>query len=228
MRTFPTRAPRSLDDTRPLRIGLVAPPVVPLPPPTYAGTERIVSSLALGLHTRGHEVTVFHVLHRDELELPFEGMTRFDGLEEARHLVTQPHMIRPTYQRVLRAFLDELRLGCEAIRADYVLLDTSRPLGPVLGTYLAQRLRVRERLPQVDLDAGAAFVTLDACLTQPARHRPEAAQLHGRALALAIAERGRVARLLVGGGGAGGQRRAGQEDECGDGSYGFHGTSGRG
>ena len=59
MRTFPTRAPRSLDDTRPLRIGLVAPPVVPLPPPTYAGTERIVSSLALGLHARGHEVTVF-------------------------------------------------------------------------------------------------------------------------------------------------------------------------
>ena len=42
MRTFPTRAPRSLDDTRPLRIGLVAPPVVPLPPPTYAGTERVV------------------------------------------------------------------------------------------------------------------------------------------------------------------------------------------
>ncbi|HET8786808.1 MAG TPA: glycosyltransferase family 4 protein [Candidatus Limnocylindrales bacterium] len=42
-----------------MRIGLVAPPVVPLPPPTYAGTERIVSSLALGLHARGHEVTAF-------------------------------------------------------------------------------------------------------------------------------------------------------------------------
>jgi glycosyltransferase involved in cell wall biosynthesis len=58
VRTFP-RAPRSAGDTRPMRIGLIAPPVVSLPPPTYAGTERIVTSLALGLHARGHEVTVF-------------------------------------------------------------------------------------------------------------------------------------------------------------------------
>jgi glycosyltransferase involved in cell wall biosynthesis len=69
VRTFPTRAPRSLDDTRPLRIGLVAPPVVPLPPPTYAGTERVVTSLALGLHARGHEVTVFTT---GDSELPCE------------------------------------------------------------------------------------------------------------------------------------------------------------
>ena len=42
-----------------MRIGIVAPPVVPLPPTTYAGTERIVASLAAGLHERGHRVTVF-------------------------------------------------------------------------------------------------------------------------------------------------------------------------
>ena len=58
MRMFP-RAPRTEGDTRPMRIGLLAPPVVSLPPPTYAGTERIVTSLALGLHARGHQVTVF-------------------------------------------------------------------------------------------------------------------------------------------------------------------------
>ena len=58
MRTFP-RAPRTAGDTQPMRIGLIAPPVVSLPPPTYAGTERIVTTLALGLHARGHEVTAF-------------------------------------------------------------------------------------------------------------------------------------------------------------------------
>jgi glycosyltransferase involved in cell wall biosynthesis len=42
-----------------LRIGLIAPPLVPLPPPGYAGTERIVSTLALALQERGHAVTVF-------------------------------------------------------------------------------------------------------------------------------------------------------------------------
>ena len=42
-----------------LRIGIVAPPLVRIPPKGYAGTERIVAALALGLHERGHEVTVF-------------------------------------------------------------------------------------------------------------------------------------------------------------------------
>ncbi len=42
-----------------LRIGLVAPPLVRIPPKGYAGTERIVAALALSLHERGHEVTVF-------------------------------------------------------------------------------------------------------------------------------------------------------------------------
>src|SRR3954470_13853394 len=44
---------------RPLRIGLVAPAVVKIPPERYAGTERIVSVLASGLMARGHHVTLF-------------------------------------------------------------------------------------------------------------------------------------------------------------------------
>lgn len=43
----------------PLRIALVAPPMIPVPPPAYAGTERIVGALADTLLDRGHEVTLF-------------------------------------------------------------------------------------------------------------------------------------------------------------------------
>jgi glycosyltransferase involved in cell wall biosynthesis len=42
-----------------LRIAFVAPPFLPVPPPRYGGTERIVGVLANGLHQRGHHVTVF-------------------------------------------------------------------------------------------------------------------------------------------------------------------------
>lgn len=42
-----------------LRIGLVAPPVVKIPPERYAGTERIVGVLADALVRRGHHVTLF-------------------------------------------------------------------------------------------------------------------------------------------------------------------------
>jgi glycosyltransferase involved in cell wall biosynthesis len=43
----------------PLRIALLAPPMEPVPPPAYAGTERVVATLAEELTARGHEVTLF-------------------------------------------------------------------------------------------------------------------------------------------------------------------------
>ena len=42
-----------------LRIGVVSPPMLPIPPARYAGTERIVAALVSGLHRRGHRVTLF-------------------------------------------------------------------------------------------------------------------------------------------------------------------------
>jgi glycosyltransferase involved in cell wall biosynthesis len=42
-----------------LRIALVAPPMLPVPPPTYAGTERVVAALGDELVARGHKVTLF-------------------------------------------------------------------------------------------------------------------------------------------------------------------------
>ena len=39
-----------------MRIGLIAPPWVPVPPPAYGGTEEVVDLLARGLVAAGHEV----------------------------------------------------------------------------------------------------------------------------------------------------------------------------
>ncbi|MDA8313373.1 MAG: glycosyltransferase family 4 protein [Actinomycetota bacterium] len=44
---------------RALRVALVAPPFIPVPPPGYGGIERVVAVLADGLVARGHDVTVF-------------------------------------------------------------------------------------------------------------------------------------------------------------------------
>ena len=41
-----------------LRIGLLAPPWVPVPPPSYGGIEQVVATLADGLLERGHEVVL--------------------------------------------------------------------------------------------------------------------------------------------------------------------------
>lgn len=42
-----------------LRIGIIAPPWAPVPPPAYGGTESVVDRLARGLDALGHDVVLF-------------------------------------------------------------------------------------------------------------------------------------------------------------------------
>lgn len=42
-----------------MRVGLIAPPWLPVPPPKYGGTEAVVDRLARGLASRGHDVVLF-------------------------------------------------------------------------------------------------------------------------------------------------------------------------
>ena len=44
-----------------MRIGLIAPPWIPVPPPAYGGLEAVVDNLARALAARGHEVRLFTV-----------------------------------------------------------------------------------------------------------------------------------------------------------------------
>jgi uncharacterized protein (DUF58 family) len=95
------------------------------------------------LRFQGHEVIVFHVLHPDEVDFPFDGMVKFDGMEEKQEFLTRPQLIRPAYLRALKKYLDELQVGCERNRCDYVLMNTGRPLAESLTGYLARRLKMR-------------------------------------------------------------------------------------
>jgi glycosyltransferase involved in cell wall biosynthesis len=52
-------ATESTRTTNPLRIAVLSPPMLPIPPATYAGTERVVAALVGELHARGHQVTLF-------------------------------------------------------------------------------------------------------------------------------------------------------------------------
>ena len=43
----------------PMKIGIIAPPWVTVPPTLYGGTELVIDHLARGLDVRGHDVTLF-------------------------------------------------------------------------------------------------------------------------------------------------------------------------
>ncbi|MAG54823.1 MAG: DUF58 domain-containing protein [Planctomycetes bacterium] len=99
-----------------------------------------------GLHRmahRGHDVVVFHVLDKDELEFPFERMTRFEGLEIDERILADPRALREAYMNELSEFQTRMKSACLSGRMDYQVLDTSRPLDLALSTYLAQRAGTR-------------------------------------------------------------------------------------
>ncbi len=95
-----------------------------------------------GLHAlaqRGHDVVVFHVLDRDEVEFPFERMTLFEGLEEMPELLVDPRALRDAYLEEINTFQDEIRRGCLKNRIDYVKIVNSQELDVVLSSYVAAR-----------------------------------------------------------------------------------------
>lgn len=94
------------------------------------------------LRFRGHNVAVFHVLDPAELTFPFDGICRFEDLEQSgRQVLTQPKRVRDAYLEELRKFTSRLKLACEKAEADYVPVDTSKPPDVILSAFLIGRQR---------------------------------------------------------------------------------------
>ena len=101
-----------------------------------------VDDILAGLdHLRfdGHNVIVLQTLDPYEIEFPFEGTWRFEGLEEELPLTTQAERIRDDYLASFNAHLEQLRSGCAASHIDYTTVDTSRPLDAVLSEFFHRR-----------------------------------------------------------------------------------------
>jgi uncharacterized protein (DUF58 family) len=88
-----------------------------------------------------HEVVVFQVIDPAEEDFPFEGATKFRGLEIPAEMLTDPRGVRDGYLREFNSFRDEIRRGCRSLKIDLVPLRTDQNLGLVLARYLAHRMQ---------------------------------------------------------------------------------------
>jgi uncharacterized protein (DUF58 family) len=95
------------------------------------------------LRQRGHDVLVLHIMDDDELDFPFDGPTRFEGLELPQHLNCNPRALREGYLAAVERFLAALRHGCARDAVDYALIRTSEPLDAALAKFLSYRLAAR-------------------------------------------------------------------------------------
>lgn len=87
----------------------------------------------------GHNVVVIQPLDAYELEFPFKGTWRFEGLEGEEPLTTQTDRIRESYLADLNKYLDDLSSRCVGSHIDYTMADTKRPLDAVLSEVVLKR-----------------------------------------------------------------------------------------
>ena len=107
----------------------------------YEEPQAVLDAIA-PLRFRGHDMIVFHLLDRAELEFDFEEASAFEDLESGEQIPVVPQTLREEYKKMIRAHIDAISQRCTASRIDYKMLDTSQPLDHALFTYLS----VRERL----------------------------------------------------------------------------------
>jgi len=127
---------RSLGETLPRR-GLVV-----IFSDLFGDRDDLAKGLRL-LRQRGHDIAIFHVLDDDELDFPFDGPTRFEGLEMPEELTCNPRALRAGYLEAVEAFLADVRSRAATARCDYQLVRTGQPVDAALVNFLARRSRVR-------------------------------------------------------------------------------------
>jgi uncharacterized protein (DUF58 family) len=86
----------------------------------------------------GHEVAVFHVLTRDELEFPFGHDVELEDLESGRTVSAGPGAAS-AYRRAFAEFVERWRARCARERMDYTRVLTDAPLDMALRDYLRRR-----------------------------------------------------------------------------------------
>ncbi|MFM8704461.1 MAG: DUF58 domain-containing protein [Planctomycetia bacterium] len=91
------------------------------------------------LRKRGHDLVLLHVLDDDELDFPFEGPTRFEGLELPDAIACNPRSLRAGYQEAVEAFLTDVRTRSATVRCDDSLVRTGEPVDAALVKFLSRR-----------------------------------------------------------------------------------------
>ena len=100
--------------------------------------EGVFQGLKL-LRKRGHDLVVLHVMDDEELDFPFEGPTRFEGLELPEAIACNPRALRAGYLEALGEFLADVRRRSAALRCDYSLIRTGEPVDAALVKFLSRR-----------------------------------------------------------------------------------------
>ena len=97
------------------------------------------------VRSRGNDVVLFHVLDPDEVDLPYDDVTDFEGMEpeDARRLLVDPRDLAASFKRESAALRERWRASCLEARVEYRFATTAEPPAEVLRAFLFARQRAR-------------------------------------------------------------------------------------
>jgi uncharacterized protein (DUF58 family) len=110
----------------------------------YEEPDAIMEALG-PLRFRGHDLIVFHLLDRAELEFEYVEASAFEDLESGEQIPVVPEALAAQYRDLVQAHVRALTERFTANRIDYSLISTASPIDHALFTYLS----TRERLTRV-------------------------------------------------------------------------------
>ena len=107
----------------------------------YEDPDAVMEAIG-PLRFRGHDIIVFHVLDRAELNFEYADPSAFEDLETGDQIPIVPEALASQYRELVQAHVRALTERFSANRIDYMLVNTSAPLDHALFTYLSSRERL--------------------------------------------------------------------------------------
>ena len=106
----------------------------------FCDVQGILKSMAHFRHAH-HEIIIFQIWDRAELDFPFDRWTKFESLENDSHQLIDPAHVKASYMKRLDEFREQLKKGCHRHKVDLVPLVTDEPYADALAKYLTLRSR---------------------------------------------------------------------------------------
>ncbi len=95
------------------------------------------------LRFHGHEVIIFQVLDRDELEFPFTDSKIFEDLETGVRRVVTPSVARKTYLERFNAFMEKHRELFRGLEMPHCVVRTDEDPWRALALFLSERRKMK-------------------------------------------------------------------------------------
>ncbi|MBS4016011.1 MAG: DUF58 domain-containing protein [Candidatus Latescibacteria bacterium] len=104
----------------------------------FDNKENVLSALKHFRH-RKHEVLVFHILDKNELDFTFSQPLILKDLETSKEITLDPRVIRKQYQKTINEYFADFKIRCREHMIDYNPITSDTPLDRALFEYLQKR-----------------------------------------------------------------------------------------